>query len=50
MKKKYLLIFALMISALLLTACEKEGAGEKAGKAFDKAISSAKDKIKDVTK
>jgi len=49
-KKKNILIFIVMLLALLVTACEKEGAGEKAGKTFDKAVSSAKDKIKDITK
>ncbi len=44
------LIFAVLILALLTTACEKEGAGEKAGKAFDKALNSAKEKVNDATK
>ncbi len=50
MKMKNVLIFLVMILALLTTACEKEGAGEKAGKAFDNALDSAKEKINDATK
>jgi len=33
-----------------MTACEKEGAAEKTGKDFDKALDSAKDKINETTK
>ncbi len=50
MQMKNVFILMLMIMALLTTACEKEGAGEKAGKAVDKAVGSAKDKIDEATK
>ena len=48
--KRYVLVVILMALALTMTACEKEGATEKAGKAFDKVLDSAKDKINDATK
>ncbi|MEX2198312.1 MAG: hypothetical protein WD886_05840 [Burkholderiales bacterium] len=33
-----------------LSACEKKGAGERAGEAVDDAVKKAGDKIKDATK
>lgn len=50
MKLKNFAILLLLMLALLATACEKEGTAEKAGKALDKMVDSAKDKIKDATK
>jgi len=48
---KRTIIFLIIIAfALTLTACEKEGTAEKAGKAFDKVLDSAKDKIDKATK
>ena len=50
MKSKIFFVFILMALALVLTACEKEGTAEKAGKALDNVLDSAKDKINEATK
>jgi hypothetical protein len=50
--KLYKRIMAAMLAGLLfsgLSACEKEGPAEKAGKAIDEAASNAADEAADVT-
>jgi hypothetical protein len=48
--KLKLLIPALAVLLILpLTACEKEGPAEKAGKKLDRVLDSAKEKINDAT-
>ena len=48
--KRYGFFFILIALALTMTACEKEGTAEKAGKVFDQALDSAKEKVNEVTK
>jgi hypothetical protein len=50
MWKKMLVLLSLALFITLQTGCEKEGTAEKAGKEADKAFSTAKEKINDVTK
>lgn len=49
LKSKAVFLFSLLILLLSTVACEKEGGAEKAGKAFDKALNTAKDKIHEAT-
>jgi hypothetical protein len=44
------IIMALSMIAAFNTGCEKEGTAEKAGKEVDRALDSAKDKYKEMTK
>jgi len=52
MKSLFKKILVLCVSSVLTLAffgCEKEGPAEKAGKQFDQAIESAKEKVEEVT-
>jgi len=52
MKSLFTKILILCVSSFLTFAfigCEKESPAEKAGKQFDQAVESAKDKIEEVT-
>lgn len=51
--KLFKTILMIMLVASLtagVVGCKKEGAGERAGKAIDKALDDAKEKLDDVTK
>ncbi|MDO8283262.1 MAG: hypothetical protein Q7U10_11690 [Thermodesulfovibrionia bacterium] len=48
-KKALMLMLAVSLTAGVF-GCKKEGAGERAGKAVDKALDDAKKKLDDVTK
>lgn len=51
--KLFKTMFMIMLVASLTTGvvgCKKEGTGERAGKAVDKALDDAKDKLDEVTK
>ena len=51
LRLKTVVLFSLVIFSLsTLSACEKEGGAEKAGKKIDKTFNTAKDKIDEATK
>jgi uncharacterized lipoprotein YehR (DUF1307 family) len=47
---KILMIMFAVSLTFGLVACEKEGSGEKAGKALDQTMDDAKEKLDDVSK
>lgn len=49
-KKFGVLLVSLALILSFTTGCSKEGEAEKAGKEIDKAVDSAKDKFKELTK
>jgi hypothetical protein len=46
-KFKYLSVFAAIIFALTLSACEREGPAERAGEAVDDAVEEAGDALEE---
>lgn len=48
--KRFLVAFCVVVFAVGMIACEKEGAAEKAGKEVDNAFDAVKKKAEDLSK